>query len=128
THRNIQNLIVGVRPDMSNRERDAAMTAAENGGMTIEQMEEYLDVVICNYNVHPNSAHYGKSPLQFLREESEFALKQIDVSASASWRNLLKIEISVPVRARDGHPPHIHYLKVEYTNELLRAADMLGKL
>lgn len=128
THRNIQHLIVGVRPDMSNRERDAAMTAAENGGMTIEQMEEYLDVVICNYNVHPNSAHYGKSPLQFLREESEFALKQIDVSASASWRNLLKIEISVPVRARDGHPPHIHYLKVEYTNELLRAADMLGKL
>lgn len=125
THRNIQHLIVGVRPEMSNQERAAAMTAAEKGGMTIEQMEEYLEVVMCNYNAHPTSAHYGKSPLQFLREESDFALRRIDVSASASWRNLLKIELSVPVRARDGHPPHIHYLKVEYTNDLLRAADML---
>lgn len=125
THRNIQHLIVGVRPEMSNQERAAAMTAAEKGGMTIEQMEEYLEVVMCNYNAHPTSAHYGKSPLQFLREESEFALRRIDASVSASWRNLLKIELSVPVRARDGHPPHIHYLKVEYTNDLLRAADML---
>lgn len=125
THRNIQHLIGGVRPDMSNRERAAAMTAAEEGGMTIEQMEEYLEVVICNYNAHPASAHYGKSPLQFLREESEYALRRIDVSASASWRHLLKIELSVRVTTRDGHPPHIHYLKVEYTNDLLRAADML---
>lgn len=125
THRNIQHLIGGVRPDMSNRERAAAMKAAEEGGMTIEQMEEYLEVVICNYNAHPASAHYGKSPLQFLREESEYALIRVDVSPSASWRNLLKIEMTVPVSNRDGHPPHVHYLKVEYTNDALRAADML---
>jgi len=125
THRNIQHLVGGVRPDMSSRERAAAMKAAEEGGLTIDQMEEYLDVVICNYNAHPASAHYGKSPLQFLREEPEHALVRADLSASASWRHLLKIEITVPVKGGGGHAPHVNYLKADYSNNLLRAGDAL---
>lgn len=125
THRNIQHLVGGVRPGMSDRERASAMKAAEEGGMTIEQMEEYLDVVICNYNIHPTSAHYGKSPLQVLREEPEHTLMRADNSASANWRHLLKIELTVPVKAGGGHAPHINYLKADYSNNVLRAADFL---
>ncbi len=125
THRNIQHLIGGVRPDMSNREREVSMKDAEEMGLTIEQMEEYLDVVICNYNGHPSSAHYGKSPLQFLREEPDSALVRADVSPNASWRQMLNIELTVNVKASDDHAPRINYLKGMYTNDLLRSSDIL---
>lgn len=127
THRNVQHLIGGVRPNMSNKERTAAMHAAEEHGLTVEQLEEYLDVVICNNNAEPHSAHYGKSPLQFLWEESEAALVRADSSANASWRNLLKIEITATVSCSDDHAPRITYLKGNYTNDLLRASgDILA--
>jgi putative transposase len=125
THRNVQHLIGGVHPKMSNRDREAAMTAAEENGMTIEQMEEYLDVVLSNYNGHPTSAHYGKSPLDFLREEPPGALIRADTTAAAPWRDLLKVERLVTVKGGDGHAPHINYLKATYTNDLLRSCDML---
>lgn len=127
THRNVQHLVGGVRPDMSNKERAASMKDAEENGLTVDQMEEYLDVVICNYNAEPNAAHYGKSPLQFLREEPEVALIRADVSANASWRNLLKIELTATVSCSEDHAPRITYLKGNYTNDLLRASgDVLA--
>lgn len=122
THRNVQHLIGGVRPDMSNKERNAAMKDAEENGLTIEQMEEYLDVVLGNYNAEPHAAHYGKSPLQFLREEPESALVRADMSAKAAWRNLLKIELTATVSCSEDHAPRITYLKGNYTNDLLRAS------
>ncbi len=125
THRNVQHLVGGVRPNISDRERASAMKAVEEGGMTIDQMEEYLDVVICNYNAHPASAHYGKSPLQVLREEPEHTLIRADNSATANWRQLLKIELTVSVKGSGGHAPHINYLKADYSNNVLRAADFL---
>ena len=125
THRNVQHLKTGVRPDMSNQERKAAMQEAEENGLTVEQIEEYLDVIICNYNAHPTSAHYGKSPLQALREESARVLARRDTSANASWRNLLVVDLQVPVRAGDGHPPHVNYAGASYTNDLLRSSHIL---
>jgi hypothetical protein len=125
THRDVQHLVGGVRPNMSDRERARAIKAAEEGGMTIDQMEEYLDVVICNYNAHPSSAHYGKSPLQVLREEPEHTLIRADASTSAGWRSLLKIELTVPIKGGKGHAPHINYLKADYSNDVLRTADFL---
>lgn len=122
THRNIQHLISGVRPDMSNKERAAAMKAADEHGLTVEQMEEYLDVVLCNHNAEPTSAHYGKSPLQFLREEPESALVRADVADNASWRNLLKIEVTGRVSTSEDHAPHINFLKGKYTNDVLRSS------
>lgn len=122
THRNVQHLIGGVRPDMGNKERAAAIKEAEEFGLTIDQMEEYLDVVICNYNAEPTSAHYGKSPLQFLREEPESALVRSDVSANAPWRNLLNIELSAKVSSSEDHAPRVTYLKGHYTNDLLRSS------
>lgn len=122
THRNVQHLIGGVRPDMSNKERAAAMKEAEENGLTVEQMEEYLDVVLCNHNAEPHAAHYGKSPLQFLREEPESALVRADISTNAAWRNLLKIELTATVSCSEDHAPRITYLKGNYTNDLLRAS------
>ena len=95
--------------------------------MTIDQMEDYLDVVICNRNAHPTSAHYGKSPLDFIGEEGTGALARADNSPEAPWRKLLKVELPVRVRADDGHAPHINYLKATYTNDLLRADDGKSK-
>ncbi|TXI48859.1 MAG: hypothetical protein E6Q50_09180 [Lysobacter sp.] len=127
THRNVQHLVGGVRPGMSNKERAAAMKDAEENGLTVDQMEEYLDVVLCNYNAEPHTAHYGKSPLQFLREEPEAALVRADISANASWRNLLKIELTATVSCSEDHAPLIRYLKGNYTNDLLRASgDILA--
>ncbi|TWT23619.1 hypothetical protein FQY83_03040 [Luteimonas marina] len=127
THRNIQHLVGGVRPNMSNRERASAMSAAEDQGLTVEQMEEYLDVVLCNYNAEPHSAHYGKSPLQVLREEPHSALIRSDMSPNASWRNLLKIEVTATIRSSDDHPPRINYMKGQYTNDVLRSSgDLLA--
>ena len=125
THRNIQHQVGGVRPDMGKGERESAMKAVEDHGLSVEQMEEYLDVVICNYNAHPNSAHYAKSPLDVLRDEPNDTLIRADNSLCASWRDLLIIEKSVPVKSGDGHAPHINYLKATYSNDLLRAADQL---
>lgn len=127
THRSIQHLIGGVRPSMSNKERAAAMKAAEEHGLTIELMEEYLDVAICNYNAAPHSTHYGKSPLQFLREEPDSTLVRADVSSNASWRNLLKIERTATVSSSDDYAPRVVYLKGVYTNDILRSSgDILA--
>lgn len=122
THRNVQHLVGGVRPNMSNRERAAAIKSVEEYGLTIDQMEEYLDVVICNYNAEPTSAHYGKSPLQFLREEPESALVRADVSANAPWRNLLNIDLSARVSSSEDYAPRVTYLKGHYSNDLLRSS------
>jgi putative transposase len=127
TNSHVQHVVGGVHPNMSNRERAAAIKTAEERGMTIEQMEEYLEVTICNRNAHPTSAHYGKSPLAFLSEESPDTLVRADASSTAPWHQLLKIELSVPVRT-GGHAPHINYLKASYTNDVLRADDgQVGK-
>lgn len=125
THRNIQWLVGGIRPDMSNRERKAAFKAAEKDGMTVEQMEEYLDVVFCDYNVHPSGAIYSKSPLQHLADEVDNALIRQDESVTASWRNLLQIEMEKTVCASSGHPPHINYEGATYTNDVLRVGQHL---
>lgn len=123
THQNIQHLVGGLRPDMSNRERKGAMKQSEKFGMTPEQMEEYLDVVLCNRNGHPSSALYSKSPLEYLSEEDPDALIRSDTSESASWRDLLKVELELPVRASGGHLPHINYEGASYTNDVLKVAQ-----
>ncbi len=125
THQNIQHLVGGLRPDMSNRERKGAMKQSERFGMTPDQMEEYLDVVICNRNGHPSSALYSKSPLEYLSEEDLDAIIRSDSSKSASWRNLLQIELEIPVRASGGHLPHINYEGASYTNDMLKVAQHL---
>ncbi len=128
THQHVQHLVGGLRPDMSNRERKAAMRQSDKFGMTPEQMEEYLDVVFCNRNGHSSSALYSKSPLEYLSEEDPNTLIRADASEKASWRNLLQIEYEKPVRASDGHLPHINYEGANYTNDILRTAKhLVGK-
>lgn len=128
THQNVQHLIGSVRPDMSNRERRRALADAEKYAMTIEWLEEYLEVVICRYNNTERAAHYDSTPLNCLAGEAEDALVRADESDRAAWRSLLTIEMMLTVRASEGHPPHVNYEGAAYSNDLLRVAhEWVGK-
>ncbi|GGZ57051.1 hypothetical protein GCM10008101_08200 [Lysobacter xinjiangensis] len=126
THRNIQHSLMGIRPDATDRER--AIAEENAGGMTVEAMEAYLRMVLGRHNDAPTDAHYGKVRLQCLREEPTYELRRADTSVRASWRSLVEREIVTPIRASDGHPPHVNLLNATYSNDLLRAAyDLVGR-
>lgn len=120
THHDVQLSIMGIRPDASAAEREAAMRAA--GGMTPEAMEAYLWMVLGRYNDSPASGQYGRKRLECLRTEPPYALKRVDISPTAPWRSIVTLEITTKICAYEGHPPHVNLLNASYSNALMREA------
>jgi transposase InsO family protein len=104
---------------------------AVNSMFQIEYAEELLDVLICNYNATPHSAHSGgRSPLaqfRFLAErypERVRVCPEQAITEHFSTRKLCKVRGG----GSTGKLPYVEFVHARYTNELLHGRfDLVGK-
>ncbi|MFL1997226.1 hypothetical protein VYF65_002988 [Lysinibacillus irui] len=100
--------------------------------ITVNQLEEVMDVVIANYNNTTHSAHYGFTPLEIIRNRIDRGMyirklpshKRTSTSLFTT-KQLVKVSGSVS----EGRNPFIYYKYERYTSvKLNNDSSMIGEI
>ncbi|MDP3857294.1 MAG: hypothetical protein Q8Q73_05950 [Stagnimonas sp.] len=105
--------------------KDASI-CAETQSPTAEEMLEFLDVVLANFNCRDNRGLFGQTPLEHLAAENPKNLFRSDMGEEASWRSLSAIKQTFSVKKTGSHAVHVNYLEAKYRSEALSSMVRRG--
>lgn len=112
TEGSIQQLPVGFTK--AKESLKLAIKEADFSSPSIQEMEDYLDVVLSAMNIADATALYGETPFDRLRREDPRDLFRADVSDDAPWRRLTRVRRTFRI-VRDGeHSAHANFLDEDY--------------
>lgn len=118
-----RRLPIGFNPKGPPEERDGALKAASDYAMTIDELEQVLDVILANYNADPHSSLVNRSPLDFIRmwDERNSAPVRRAADPSALAARMLRIEVIKVIRGGGAthRTPYVEYCYARYTNDVL---------
>jgi hypothetical protein len=118
-----RRLPIGFNPNGPKDSREKALAAASEHAMTIDELEQVIDVMLANYNADPHSALVNRSPNEYIRMWDERNVSPIRraTDPSAVIAALTRIEIVVPIRGGgvEGRSPYVEYTYARYTNDIL---------
>ncbi len=121
-----RRLPTGFDPNGPKEARERALAAAKDYAMTIDELEQVIDVIIANYNAERHPALINRSPLEFLSMWE--AASDVPVRATpdpvATALALLRAEYIKTIRGggKNGRSPYVELWGARYTN------DSLGKM
>lgn len=97
--------------------------------MTLDELEELMDVWISNLNGQAHSSLNGRTPLQYIRHSIE--RKRVHVRQLAErHRNSLYLmgeakRVRISGRSKDGRRPCVYFANVKYSSEVLSSTHTL---
>lgn len=103
-----------------------AMEKAEFLSPTLQEMEDYLDVVLTSFNVCSQAGLYGETPLERLNREGANELIRADVSPEAGWRTLTVVRGTFSIVVDGRHSAHVNFKDAEYTSPSLASMVRRG--
>ncbi|WP_445147371.1 hypothetical protein [Dyella sp. Tek66A03] len=113
----------GFDPRGPAEERERAIKAASAHAMTIDELEQVIDVVLANYNSDPHSALVNRSPNQFISmwDERNVAPIRRASDPDAIARRMLRLEVIKVIRGggKTHRAPYVEYSYARYTNDIL---------
>lgn len=118
-----RRLPIGFDPKGSNDDRRRALAAAANHALTIDELEQVIDVMLANYNADPHSALVNRSPIEYIKMSDETSVSPIrradDVPALIA--SLTRMEVIVAIRGGGvtGKLPYVQFAYAQYTNDVL---------
>jgi len=100
--------------------------------ITIEEIEELVEILIANYNSSIIEANYFLSPLEAMKQKiqkNKHFIRYLPESDKDNFNFLtITTERTVKGNIQGGRRPHINYENVKYTNDiLLKSKGMIGK-
>lgn len=100
--------------------------------VTVDEMQDLLDVLISQYNGTPTSALHGRSPLEYLRfalSRDSFFVRQIPEEEREGFSlTILQAHATVRGSLKRGERPYIRYMGVRYYSEKLNNSPrMIGQ-
>lgn len=99
--------------------------------ITVEELEEVIDVVIANYNNTNHSAHFGVTPLETINNRLNrgmYIRKLPEHKRSITTLFPIKHTVKVQGNIRKGRNPYIFYKYERYTSQkLTNDSSMIGQ-
>jgi hypothetical protein len=118
-----RRLPIGFNPNGPKDSREKALAAASEHAMTIDELEQVIDVMLANYNADPHSALVNRSPNEYIRMWDERNVSPIRRTTDPSTviAALTRIEVVVTIRGggAEGRSPYVEYAYARYTNDIL---------
>jgi putative transposase len=118
-----RRLPIGFDPKGSKDDRTKALAAASDHAMTIEELEQVIDVMLANYNADPHSALVNRSPIEYIKMSDETNISPIRRTAdpSALIASLTRMEVIVSIRGggSSGKTPYVQFAYAQYANDVL---------
>jgi len=97
--------------------------------ISLDHLEEVLDVVIAQYNDTPHTALHGRTPLGYLRYDADnpLSLKRFLPEAQRDLAELFSLTVTRRVRgqAEKGRRPYIQFENVPYRNPTISSSPQL---
>jgi hypothetical protein len=112
--------------------RDKPEEKAKQYRITLDEMLELMDVIICDHNATPARKHYNRSPLQYLEhmiDSGSFVPRHIPEPDRPGFA-IAVVNATRAVRGNlaNGQRPYIEYEGVRYYSERLSSSpDLIGK-
>ncbi len=127
-----RRLPIGFNPKGSKEERERALKAAGEHAVTIDELEQVIDVMLANANADPHEDLVNRSPNEYIRMwdgQTVSPLRRVENPEELA-RRLLRLEYIKTIRGGgDSHrAPYIELWGARYTNDVLRKmTDSIGK-
>ena len=120
-----RRLPVGFNPNRPKKEREQAFNAASEHAVTVEQLEQILDVILANYNADPHSALSNRSPNDYIAmwDAHSKSPRRIARDPELTASKLLRMEYIKSVRGGMGRAPYVQIWNARYSNEILRKIE-----
>jgi len=97
--------------------------------ISLEHLEEIIDVVIAQYNDTPHAGLYGRTPLGYLRYDADnpLSLKRYLPEDQRDFFELFKITVPATIRGvtEKGRRPYVQYQNVPYRNPTISSTPTL---
>lgn len=122
----------GFNPSGPKGERERALKAAAAHPLEVHELEQFIDVLLANYNADPHESLAGRSPNEYLQlwaRTSTSPRRQVE-DPSVLARSLTRVEYVRRLRGgpRTGRPPYVELMDARYTNDIVqRMVDSVGK-
>jgi len=127
-----RRLPIGFNPKGPKEERERALKEAMAHAVTIDELEQIIDVLLANYNADPHSDLVNRSPNEYVRmwdSQTVSPLRRVEDPQEFAQR-LLRLEYIKTIRGggESLRPPYIEFWGARYTNDVLRKVkDSIGK-
>lgn len=127
-----RRLPIGFNPKGPKEERERALKAASEHAVTIDELEQVIDIMLANYNADPHEELVNRSPNEYLRmwdSQTVSPLRRIEDPQEIAQR-LLRLEYIKTIRGggESHRAPYIELWGARYTNDVLRKmTDSVGK-
>lgn len=127
-----RRLPTGFDPNGPKEARKRALAAAKDYAMTIDELEQVIDVIIAEYNAHEHPALINRSPLEFLSmwESASNVPVRATPDPAATALALLRAEYIRTIRGggKNGRSPYVEIWNARYTNDTLgKMKDWIGR-
>lgn len=118
-----RRLPVGFNPKGPKEERERALKAAEAHAVTIDELEQVLDVMLANYNADAHSSLVNRSPNAFLKmwfSQASGPIRRVEDPAAFA-KQLLRLEFIKRIRqgGKARRPPYIELLGARYSSDVV---------
>lgn len=127
-----RRLPIGFNPRGPKEERERALKAASEHAVTIDELEQVIDVILANSNADPHGDLVNRSPNEYIRmwdSQTVSPLRRIEIPEELSQR-LLRLEYIKTIRGggESHRAPYIELWGARYTNDVLRKMkESIGK-
>ena len=127
-----RRLPIGFNPKGPKEERERALKAASEHAVTIDELEQVIDVMLANSNADPHEDLVNRSPNEYIRmwdSQTVSPLRRIENPEELSQR-LLRLEYIKTIRGggESHRAPYIELWGARYTNDVLqKMKDSIGK-
>lgn len=100
--------------------------------VTLEELEDMIEVLVADYNGEPHSALDGRTPLEAMANSVARHSSQIRIMPQVARADLCILQeakiVTVKGTAEKGLRPHINFCNVRYTNPILASSPaLIGK-
>lgn len=119
-----RRLPIGFNPKGPKEERERALKAAIEHAVTIDELEQMLDVMLANANADPHEALVNRSPNEYILmwdDQTVFPLRRVEDPQNIA-RRLLRLEYIKTIRGggESRRAPYIELFGARYRNDVLR--------
>lgn len=127
-----RRLPIGFNPRGPKEERERALKAASEHAVTIDELEQVIDVMLANSNADPHTDLVNRSPNEYIRmwdSQTVSPLRRVEDPQEIAQR-LLRLEYIKTIRGggESHRAPYIELWGARYTNDVLRKmTDSIGK-
>lgn len=116
-----RRLPIGFDPKAPAEERKRALKAASEHAVTIEELEQIIDVMLANYNSDPHESLVNRSPNEYIRMWDDHAASPLRRVANPEElaRRLLRVELIKTIRGGGSshRAPYVELWGARYTND-----------